>query len=587
MLALLPEKGVMDRLMNRYFNSNTPSQHIVHIPTFSKQYAAFLENPHETDLHWIAMLFMILAMGVFFSSFTAPHELEVDSPTPAMDRFRQFRGAAGCALLWGKYAQPGRFTMQAFLLYVEGEFLVNRVSQMNCYLLSSTMIRLMLKLGLHRDPSKLLNISPFDGEMRRRQWNLAIQLDLLVSFHLGLPSMIHGIESDTILPRNLLDSDFDENSRELPLPRPATDYTPLTYPINKALVARVFGLVARLSHSLTLPTYTEVMKVDDKINEVWEGVPRFMKVRPMTECVTEPPMLVIQRFGLAALYQKSRVVLHRRYVSELPLQREHEYSRRTCLEAAIALLQYQSTIHDASRPGAMLAANGWFIASLAVNDFLLADAIVVIVIQNDSYAEDGGESDWLSRGTPMPTKNELIELLTRSQSIWRELAKNVSECRKASDVVGIMLQRIQRQFGLGTQDENDTFNPGPGISTSATTESEEVSGSSLASLNLNGSKNPSSGGTSIIKPSVHDFVDFGVMDPNIMHMDNGSTSSDPWGLSQMQTCYDWTQFDAMTRGPMDEIQAGPQTSQDTWIDQSMINEFSKFLESNSWNAPQS
>lgn len=95
LLALLPDKVVMDRLMNRYFNSNSPSQHIIHIPTFTKQYNDFLENMYDTDIHWLGTLFMILALGIFFSSFQAPHELEVDSNVPASTYFQIFH-----PLLW-------------------------------------------------------------------------------------------------------------------------------------------------------------------------------------------------------------------------------------------------------------------------------------------------------------------------------------------------------------------------------------------------------------------------------------------------------------------------------------------------------
>ncbi|ORY71200.1 fungal-specific transcription factor domain-containing protein [Pseudomassariella vexata] len=403
LLALLPEKSVIDRLMMRYFNSNSPSQHILHKPTFSKEYQQFWQDPSKTSYHWLACLFMVISLGVFFSSFQAPHELDADSssssPTgagtapSAMDRFRQYRNAGGTALVWGKYSRPNNMTLQAFLLYVEGDFMVNRDTQMNCYLLSSVLIRLMLKMGLHRDPSKLPNISPYDGEMRRRYWNLAIQIDLLVSFHLGLPSMIHGIESDTLLPRNLIDEDFDEESRKLPLARPAADYTPLTYPINKAALCRVFGLVARQAHALTVPGYAEVMRVDGVLECTWSQVPGFMKVKPMEESVMDPPLQVVQRFGLASIYQKSRCVLHRRYLTEANPKREHAYSRKTCLEAALALLDYQSIIYGACKPGAMLSHMGWFMSSLAINDFLLADMIVSLVLQSENYPEFGGDSD--------------------------------------------------------------------------------------------------------------------------------------------------------------------------------------------------
>ncbi|KAI1332028.1 hypothetical protein F5Y16DRAFT_358351 [Xylariaceae sp. FL0255] len=607
LLGLLPDKNVMDRLMNRYFNSNSPSQHIIHIPTFSKQYSAFLKDPQAAEMHWLATLFIILALGVFFSSFIAPHELEIDSPVPAMDRFREYRSACSSALIMGKFAQPGPFTIQALLLYTEAEFLVNRISQTNCYLLCSTLIRLMLKCGLHRDPSKLPSITPFDGEMRRRQWNLAIQIDLLVAFHLGLPCMIHGIESDTALPRNLLDSDFNEDSAELPPSRPMAEYTPLTYAINKARIARGFGLVARLSHSLTLPSYAEVMRVDARIRDVWNSVPSFMMIKPLSECITDSPMLVIQRFGLASLYQKSRCVLHRRYLVDLQRLQEHDFSRRTCLEAAIALLGYQAIMHDACKPGGMLAANGWFLASLVINDFLLADMIVSIAIMQFIANEDGVE--WTASCVPAVSKDLLIEKLTRSYAIWKKMGETVHDCHKAAVVVHALLRRIYTQIGMTPE---DFASPGGGSSNGGRPASPPLGrltlGKSSASSGSSHAATISNDGAASTGPSSHsppDFMDFGnIADPNLSTIVNGGANDlmtggtgvdlssqmnvdDPWGISQMQHGYDWSQFDNMARGPTDNIPATQIPQQvppdQTWLDQNNYNDFTDFVATNSWN----
>ncbi|KAH6655311.1 fungal-specific transcription factor domain-containing protein, partial [Truncatella angustata] len=435
LLSLLPEKSVIDRLMMRYFNSNIPSQHILHKLTFTKEYNEYWQDPHSVSLHWLAVLFMVISLGIFISTFEAPQELAADSPMNSKDRFRLYRDAAGTALIWGKYSQPNQCTLQAMLLYAEAEFVTNRQSQMKCYLLCSVLIRLMLKMGLHRDPSKLPNISPYDGEMRRRVWNLAIQIDLLAAFHLGLPAMIHGIESDTSLPHNLLDSDFNEDSKELPLSRPQSEYTPLSYAINKAALCRVFGLVARQAHSLNIPTYAEVLKLDAVLEETYNAVPTFLRVKPMEKSITDHPMQVIQRYGLASLYQKSRCVLHRKYITDAIPKTEHEYSRRACLSASLELLRYQDLLYNACKPGGMLSPNGWFISSMAVNDFLLADMVVALIIQSEEYPEVIGESKQYTRDSSIPTKDALLDILRRSAFIWQEMCVNVPECKKAAELI--------------------------------------------------------------------------------------------------------------------------------------------------------
>ncbi|KAF4426088.1 hypothetical protein FACUT_9940 [Fusarium acutatum] len=442
LLSRLPERKVADRLLSRYFASMSPSQHIVHRPVFTRQYSKFWQDPNEASLHWIAQLFMMLSLGVFFNNFINSSELEGDSPLPAQDRIRHYKACAGWALVWGKYTQPSSATLPAFLLYVESSFLFNRAAQMNCYVLSGVCIRLMLKMGLHRDPSKLANISPYEGEMRRRMWNMAIQVELLVSFHMGLPSMLQGIETDTAVPRNLDDHDFDEDSTELPLSRPPTDWTSMTYPIHKTQILRVFGQIARQAHALTPPSYAEVAKLDNLLHETWKSVPSFMMVRPLDECVGDPPVLLIQRFGLTALYNKCRIVLHRRYLAEAIPQREHDYSRRQCLEGALSLLNYQHIIWEACKPGHVLSQHGWFVSSLAVHDFLMAAMVLYLVVKNENYSEVGSDYDWMSQTAPTPTKDELICMIKRSWLIWADVSRNAVEVKKTADTLATMLAKL-------------------------------------------------------------------------------------------------------------------------------------------------
>lgn len=428
----------------------TVNADIVHRPTFVKRYTAFWASPPTTsDMDWLALLFMVLSLGIFFSSFSTPHELANDatSLTP-MQRFRQYRAAAGHALTTssrsGGYSSPATSTCAPFLLYVESEFLINRSSHMNCYLLAGVCIRIMLKMGLHRDPSKLpgAQISPYDGEMRRRMWNLAVQIDLMVSFHLGLPSMIHGIESDTSSPGNLLDEDFGEDTVEMPPERVVGDYTHMTYPIFKASICRVFGKVARMAHALTVPTHGEVMAVDALLEARWASIPSFMKVRPLHTCIADPPFQVVQRFGIAALYQKARCVLHRQFLAEKDPKPAHDYSRRACLLGALALLEYQNSVSEATKPGGMLSGNGWFVSSLAIHDFLLAATIVYLVIKNDHYNEPGRDFDLINEDTPLPNKQQLMASLRRSHRIWVETSAENPEVKKAPAVLEVMLRQI-------------------------------------------------------------------------------------------------------------------------------------------------
>ena len=391
---------------------------------------------------WVAQLFMMLALGILFNSHIAPHELYQDSSVPIEERMTQYRSCAGWALSRGRFTHPNMTTLAAFLLYVDAHFIMNRASQMDCYILSGVCIRLMLKMGLHREPSKVGDISPFEAEMRRRMWNMAVQIDLLVSFHMGLPSMLQGIESDSDFARNLQDSDFGPDSAELPLSRPDTDWTTMSYPIFKTRLVRVFGEIAKSAHALTPPTYSEIMQLDTMLNGRWRSVPPFMKVRPLEECAGEPPTLLMQRFGIGSMYNKCRCVMHRRYLAEPIPKPEHNYSRRQCIEGALTLLDFQATVWEACQSGGVLSANRWFIASLSVHDYLLAVVCLNIVIKSDQFWEAGDEPTHVGPGPKLPTRLEMIGKIRRSHEIWLGAAAYTPQVRKTAETVGALLAKL-------------------------------------------------------------------------------------------------------------------------------------------------
>lgn len=171
-------------------------------------------------------------------------------------------------------------------------------------------------MGYHRDSKHYSSISAFQGEMRRRVWHMIAQLDLLISSQFSLPSMIRGITSDTAAPHNLLDGDFDEKTAELPPSRPEAEYTPISYMICKGPICDVFGVISEQAHSTIPPSYDEVMNLDRRLHESHALVPYSLRMRPMSQSITDPPILILRRFNLELLFQKLRCILHRKYLTE-------------------------------------------------------------------------------------------------------------------------------------------------------------------------------------------------------------------------------------------------------------------------------
>ena len=125
-------------------------------------------------------------------------------------------------LVLGQYTKGGPHVLETLIIHLTTEVFMYKDAEIGLWLLLCMIVQLALSLGYHRDPRNFSHISPFAGEMRRRVWASIVQVDLRLSSQMGLPRLLKSQQSDTSEPRNLLDSDFDDTSTELP-PIPARD----------------------------------------------------------------------------------------------------------------------------------------------------------------------------------------------------------------------------------------------------------------------------------------------------------------------------------------------------------------------------
>ncbi|TVY14500.1 Fusarisetin A cluster transcription factor fsa6 [Lachnellula arida] len=353
LVGRLPEKNVVDGLVRKHFNGHSPSLHLIHKPTFQKEYKSFWAAPNDAPIIWIGLIYAMMALAVFSSLSAKETPIEIrDTP---METIRYYRNCCMQALLLSHYTKPGPCTIETLILYMEGEFLMSKDDQVHLYLLIGNIVRLCLRMGLHRDTTKVGgNITPFQAEMRRRVWHHLGQIDLLASFQIGLPGMVESIQSDTLYPRNLRDEDLDEGMAELPPSRPDSELTPISYLISKSRLCHACGQIAALANRLTLPPYSEVMKMDGLLHEAYATMPPFFQI-PSEFSLFESPDLIIKQFSLALVYQKSRCMLHRKYIMKQNEDPQYAYSKKVAVDASMELLKCQAMSYDATSDGGPLA----------------------------------------------------------------------------------------------------------------------------------------------------------------------------------------------------------------------------------------
>ncbi|KAF2139918.1 uncharacterized protein K452DRAFT_320016 [Aplosporella prunicola CBS 121167] len=443
LLRSLPPKAEVDRLVTLWYNSQDPTLTIHHIPTFQTEYRRFWSDPSSTPIMWISLIYGILSVASIYELRTVP-----ESPTPeysqkAMRASEKYRTHAASAAVIGEYAKPKPYTLEALMEIAAAEYLGGNGTATEVWLAFGVLIRLALRMGYHRDPSHYGNISPFHGEMRRRVWHLIYPLDVLFSFALGLPGTVRRFQSDTLPPRNLHDHDLSPDMEELPPERPVTEITPVSYSISKSRLIAVFAAAADASHAVTPSSYPEIMELDHRLKEAHALIPPALRMHSLNQSIADPPELIMNRFNLEMLYQKARCVLHRTYLVKAHDDPTYEHSRQACLEAALRLLELQSTIYYACQPGGQLKQVKWYFSSLTSHDFLLAAmlACLELNLENQKGTPPGAEE--------IATRDfaiKLFKVMENSSLIWDSYEANLidsAEARRAAKAFRTILTKLR------------------------------------------------------------------------------------------------------------------------------------------------
>lgn len=365
-------------------------------------------------------------------------------------------------LILGNYANANSYALETLVMYFLGIHIGKPDSSFEGWFLMGTIIRLAMRMGYHRDPKTLKadsKITPFEGEMRRRRWHTILQLDTLMSFQMGMPSVIPPEFCDTEPPRNLNDEDIWPTMSALPPSRPNSDYTPILYTIAKCGVMNVFRKVLVHTHSscsTSPPSYPVTIDLDVKVREAYASIPEILKWRPISQSFTVSAGLIINRSTIELLYLKSIMVLHRRYLNTERHDPQREFSRRVCINAALEALARQTELHAAtSTPHGRLYEDKWMVSSLTAHDFLLASMVIClelsVLMRSPSPGKAGREGQ-----TGSPHFSRLLDALLNSQRIWAAKSAYSNEARTAALTLQLMIDKVQENNSFPSNDRQVT-----------------------------------------------------------------------------------------------------------------------------------
>ncbi|KAM0438651.1 hypothetical protein ACHAPT_001406 [Fusarium lateritium] len=281
-LAAVPPRPIVDRLMALHFDSYIVTPYLIHSNKFLREYESFWEDPSATSIAWIGLMFSMLYIAAQLQAFT------IDSPGERVESLKAeylamkdaFREKAVQCLILARYTTGGPYILETLITVLTGEFILLKDGATDGW------------LSINHFPG----ISPFEGEMRRRIWTTILQLDLSLSLEMGLPRSATGTHIDTKQPRNLRDCGFDEDTTEMPPPRPETEWTPVLPLIARGRLVTALGLICDVNTDINPPSYDEVIKVDALLEDVHSrAIPPVLRWETMPHPITDSPNLVVQR----------------------------------------------------------------------------------------------------------------------------------------------------------------------------------------------------------------------------------------------------------------------------------------------------
>ncbi|KAI6764200.1 hypothetical protein HG530_007989 [Fusarium avenaceum] len=440
--AALPSRIVILTLCSRYFESIDNPVVIIHSGAFYEELYSHWENPSKTPLMWLGLLYSILCLGML-----SYHRVG-DEPTAWRGRTLEmavsYRLRTAQCLLVADYTKPVIPVVETMLLYTFGEYGTRWDIDMELWLLVSTVTRIAIQMGYHRDGKWFPCLSPFKAEMRRRTWALLTMADVMFSHQVSLPSMIHNHHCDTREPVNLFQEEINPSLESLPLSRSKEEITPSSYMIAKVKLCRIMSDILHATNRVDgLTSYEEILRFDTELRQIYDDLPEHLIGLPL-QSPHETARVVANRFSINSLYRKIVCLLHKKHLSLGRQNSRYAYSRRSAIGAASETLEHLAVLIRESQPGGRFQTLIWFVKSMATKEFLTCAMIVARDLYHDCKTEDEKlrqNLDASSFWTPEQRMKMKINL-EMTKDFWKSLADNSKEALRASKMLEIILAHI-------------------------------------------------------------------------------------------------------------------------------------------------
>lgn len=440
-LDALPSQQTMERLLAIYFSKKLMVAPYLHKIKFQREIESLRSNPSSTSLLWLSMLYSIL----FISWKSTPDGEYLSNLLSTDNHPSSFLKSAAQCLVAGNYLKMQPYAIEALLMYCSACYIQSGKVDAGVWALFSLVTRQAQRMGYHRDPRHLSKkISSFEAEMRRRVWYWIEGCDVVYSYQLGMPCIVHEEECDIDIPNSIEDENFDEDCHALPTPTSNRIPGIMEFYHHKAAQIRLFRRVARLVLSTKPPDHDAIRRLDQDLRRLREQIPDGLKWRPITySSFSDPSYVIMFRVVIEQLHLRCICILHRIYLTYQRDNAQFDSQRAACVSAAMEILDQQACVETERQLFGRLHQETYMCERNATHTFLFAAMVVCLELS-------------LSK----PTMSNLAERDTKIQAL--ETSHNILSSSKlpydhghAAKVLGAILTRTKR----GEYQNGATLNP--------------------------------------------------------------------------------------------------------------------------------
>lgn len=348
LLRMLPPDTVCEYLVCWYFAHLCPLFRVLHGPTFQKQYSAFLKDPQNVDLSWLALLFAICSLTVkaIPPNDTGLMELWQREPLPhdLSTLSQSYRTASMMCLSQDQFlVRHNLNTLEALLVIITT--ISDTEGAEHGWALLGNALNIAIALRCHTDPAEPNCIK---RERRRRCWAGIMMLHTDQALLFRDTDLTYLCEMKAALPVNANDIDITEDAvtaqaDDGPVPKPS-DMTLLRFQ------SRLFHLATDVCNAISKPN----LNLDDELHSRLDAAVRQEQQKWDKLYLIEGGRSVLDTAGYAhwcvlqTYAHQLYLLLHRPYHSSRSAQFRPE-SREKCITSALALMDIHRQLYDLPR----------------------------------------------------------------------------------------------------------------------------------------------------------------------------------------------------------------------------------------------